>query len=81
MTRTVPGRPSASNLTPPKCASSSTEIARRTALAKFRFGTPGYDRWAVVYGRIQARKGDDARKAPANLVIRGASVIVFLNSE
>jgi len=58
-----------------------TEMARRTALAKFRFGSPGYDRWAVVYGRIQARKGDDAKKAPANLVIRGASVILFLNTE
>ena len=58
-----------------------TEIERRTALAKFRFGTPGYDRWAVIYGRVQMRKGDDARKAPANLVIRGTAVIVFLNAE
>lgn len=58
-----------------------TEIARRTTLAKFRFGTPGYDRWAVVYGRVEARKGDDARKAPANLVIRGASVIILLAAE
>lgn len=55
------------------------EIARHTALETFRFGTPAYDRWAVIYGRIQARKGDDTRKAPANLVIRGASVILFLN--
>ena len=55
------------------------EIARHTSLGTFRFGTPGYDRWAVVYGRIQARKGDDAHKASANLVIRGSSVIVFLN--
>lgn len=58
-----------------------TEIARRTALAKFRFGTPGYDRWAVIYGRVETRKGDDAKKAPANLVIRGPSVILFLNNE
>jgi len=56
-----------------------TVIERHTALATFRFGTPGYDRWAVIYGRIEARKGDDARKAPANLVIRGASVILYLN--
>ena len=54
-------------------------IARRTALAKFRFGSPGYDRWAVIYGRIQARKGDDARTAPADLVIRGTAVILILN--
>ncbi len=58
-----------------------TEIAHHTALAKFRFGTPSYDRWAVIYGRVETRKGDDARKAPANLVIRSASVIVFLNAE
>ena len=56
------------------------EITRHTTLATFRFGTPGYDRWAVVYGRIQARKGEEAKKAPANLVIRGASVILFLNT-
>jgi len=56
-------------------------ITRRTALAKFRFGTPGYDRWAVIYGRVEARKGDDAKQAPANLVIRGAAVILFLNAE
>jgi hypothetical protein len=58
-----------------------TAIERRTALAKFRFGSPEYDRWAVIYGRIQARKGDDTRTAPANLVIRGTAVILILNSE
>jgi len=58
-----------------------TEIARRTALAKFRFGTPDYDRWAVVYGRVETRKGEEARKAPANLVIRGSAVILFLHTE
>ncbi len=57
------------------------EIERHTALAKFRFGSPGYDRWAVVYGRIETRKGEDARQAPANLVICGTAVIVFLNAE
>ncbi|MGD0669653.1 MAG: hypothetical protein ABSB23_19000 [Bryobacteraceae bacterium] len=57
------------------------EIERHTALAKFRFGSPGYDRWAVVYGRVEARKGDDAKKAPANLVICGTAVIVILNAE
>jgi len=56
-------------------------IARRTALAKFRFGTPDYDRWAVVYGRVEARKGEEAKKAPANLVIRGSAVILFLSTE
>jgi hypothetical protein len=56
-------------------------IERRTELAKFRFGSPGYDRWAVVYGRVQVRKGDDAKTAPANLVIRGTAVILVLTTE
>ena len=57
------------------------EITRRTSLGKFRFGTADYDRWAVIYGRVEARKGEDAKKAPANLVIRGNGVIVFLTPE
>jgi hypothetical protein len=56
-------------------------IQIRTSLGKFRFGTPDYDRWAVVYGRVSARRGDDAKQAPANLVFRGDGVVVFLPSE
>src|SRR5271157_1303751 len=44
------------------------DMVKHTALGKFRFGTPDYDRWAVVYGRVEQRKGEDAKKAPANLV-------------
>jgi hypothetical protein len=54
------------------------QIERHTTLAKFRFGTPGYDRWAVVYGRVEVRKGDDAKKAPANLLFRGSGVVLFV---
>ena len=54
-------------------------MAKRTALGKFKFGTPEYDRWAVVYGRVVARKGD--KKAAADLVFRGDGVIVFLTTE
>ena len=53
-------------------------VERHTSLGKFRFGTPDYDRWVVVYGRVEARKGDEAKKAPANLVYRGSGVILFL---
>jgi hypothetical protein len=56
-------------------------MQRRTSLGKFRFGTSDYDRWAVIYGRVEQRKGDDAKKAPANLVFRGSGVIVFLSAE
>ena len=57
------------------------EIERHTSLGKFRFGTPDYDRWALVYGRVEARKGDAAKKAPANLLFRGSGVVVFLTAE
>jgi len=53
-------------------------IQQRTSLGKFRFGTPDYDRWAVVYGRVETRKAEAARQAPANLVFRGSGVVVFL---
>lgn len=54
------------------------DVRKHTALGKFRFGTPDYDRWAVVFGRVEPRKGDAAKKAPADLVFRGDGVIVFL---
>ncbi len=56
-------------------------LTHHTSLGKFRFGTPEYDRWAVVYGRVVARKGDAAKKAPADLVFRGDGVIIFLTTE
>ena len=57
------------------------DILKRTTLGKFRFGTPDYDRWAVVYGRVVLRKGTDAVKAPADLVFRGSGVVVFLTTD
>jgi len=57
------------------------DLRKRTTLGKFRFGTPDYDRWAIVYGRVEARKGDASKKAPADLVFRGDGVVVFLRNE
>ncbi len=57
------------------------DIQKRTQLGKFRFGTPDYDRWAVVYGRLEPRKGDSAAAFPANLVFRGDGVVIFLRPE
>ena len=54
------------------------ELRRRTALGKFRFGSPDYDRWAVVYGRVATRKGEATKKASADLVFRGDGVVIFL---
>ena len=56
-------------------------MKKRTSLGKFPFGTPDYDRWAVVYGRVAARRGNDAKQAPADLVFRGDGVVVFLRSD
>jgi hypothetical protein len=53
-------------------------IQQHTSLGRFRFGTPDYDRWAVVYGRVETRKAEAAKQAPANLVFRGSGVVVFL---
>jgi len=53
-------------------------IQQHTSLGKFRFGSPDYDRWAVIYGRVETRKAEAARQAPANLVFRGSGVVVFL---
>ena len=56
-------------------------MTKRTSLGKFRFGSKEYDRWAVVYGRVEARKGDSPQKAAANLVFRGDGVVTFLTTE
>jgi hypothetical protein len=57
------------------------DIQRRTALAKLKFGNPEYDRWAMVYGRIEARKGEAQKQAAANLIFRGSGVLVFLTPD
>lgn len=51
------------------------EIQRKTTLAKFKFGTQDYDRWAVVYGRVEASRTPGA---PPQLVCAGDSVVMFL---
>jgi len=64
-------------------------MQQRTSLGKFRFGTSDYDRWAVVYGKVQTRKADagepndstERKSAPADLVFRGDGTIVFLALE
>ncbi len=58
-------------------------VQRRSTLVNFRFGTSDYDRWAVVYGRIERRApgaaaSDPKLKPAANLVFRGSSVIIVI---
>lgn len=60
-------------------------VKLHTALKEFRFGSPDYDRWALVYGRVEARPApasDPATPAsPAQLSYYGDGVILFLNDE
>jgi hypothetical protein len=51
-------------------------VQEHTSLGTFRFGTADYDRWAVVYGRIEMDKG---KAGSARLVYRGDGVILFLH--
>lgn len=65
-------------------------IKEHTSLGRFRFGSDDYDRWAVIYGRIEMSKEfksasipPGARKsvfepAPAQVVATGESMILFL---
>jgi hypothetical protein len=50
-------------------------VQEHTRLRTFRFGTPDYDRWAVVYGRIEA---DKSKAGSASLIYRGDGVVLFL---
>jgi hypothetical protein len=78
---TAPKPPGDFELDVPSLNRKFADLLRRTSLGKFRFGTPDYDRWAVVYGRVVARKGDAAHKAPADLLFRGNGVVIFLTTE
>jgi len=57
------------------------EMVKHTSLGKFRFGNPEYDRWAVVYGQVAARKGEEAKRAAADVVFSRERVVVFLTTE
>jgi hypothetical protein len=62
-------------------------IRRQTSLASFRFGSQDYDRWAVVYGRIEMNKdsgprskssGSEFQPAAARIICTSKSMVVFL---
>ena len=51
-------------------------MQEHTKLHTFRFGTSDYDRWAVVYGRVES---DKAKTPAVRLVYRGDGVVLFLH--
>jgi hypothetical protein len=69
------------------------ETRKATALGKFRFGSVEYDRWAVVYGRVEPStefasppatlKVSKSGMEPAPLVLyyRGDGLIFFIAAE
>lgn len=77
-TKDGPKPPEHLNLDSAALKSKFALVQRRSTLGNFRFGTSDYDRWAVVYGRVERREPDAAHKAPANLVFRGSSVIIVI---
>jgi hypothetical protein len=77
----APRPPDSFELDGPAALGKLAGVRKRTSLGRFPFGTPDYDRWAVVYGRVAARRGDDAKQASANLVFRGDGVVIFLRTE
>jgi hypothetical protein len=63
-------------------------IRRQTSLASFRFGSQDYDRWAVVYGRVEMNKDSAPRSkssagefepAPARIICSSRTMVVFLS--
>ena len=50
------------------------QVQEHTTLHTFKFGSSDYDRWAVVYGRLEMEKNAGAR-----LAYRGDGVVVFLH--
>jgi len=60
------------------------QMKAHTALRTFRFGTADYDRWAVVFGRLEIDKGKAGGEHPAvaaRLVYRGDGVVLFLHGD
>ena len=54
-------------------------IRVHTKLASFRFGTPDYDRWAIVYGRVKiATPAGPAKKDSGKLVYAGDGDVILL---
>jgi len=80
-TSTAPAPPGNFELDAAALRKKWTEMQHKTSLGKFRFGTPDYDRWAVIFGEVKARTGEDAKRAAANLLFRGDGVVLFLTQE
>ncbi len=63
------------------------QMHQHTSLVAFRFGNPDYDRWSIVYGRIETvtplKKSAGFGKigAPAQIFFRGDGAIFFFSDK
>ncbi len=65
-------------------------LKQTTSLTRFRFGTSSYDRWALIYGKLQptpefsksvrpdTRAAKEFEPAPAQIVCRSNAMVIFL---
>ena len=72
-TQTAPKPPDQISIDETALEKKIVEMRRHTSLGKFRFGSPDYDRWAVVIGRMERRGEEDFR-----LTYRGDGAVFFL---
>ena len=56
-------------------------VRKGTALGKFRFGSLEYDRWAIVWGRVERAPGNEANPDVPRLLYRGDGLIFFISGE
>jgi hypothetical protein len=70
-------------------------VRQRSSLGNFHFGSPDYDNWALVYGRLETRQDlvtataagmrrngfGYGESSPARLVCHGDAEVVFLNED
>jgi hypothetical protein len=92
---TAPEPPTVLAVDAPLLAQKLRAVKLGTSLTKLPFGSPDYDNWAVVYGRVETRKDlvtvteGGTRKngfgygesSPARLVCHGDAVVIFLNDD
>jgi hypothetical protein len=88
-----PKLPDGFDVDPVSTARKLKETRKATALGKFRFGSLEYDRWAIVYGRVEPAPGlatpptslkpgkNALEPAPLRLIYRGDGMIFVIPSE
>jgi len=63
---------------------SVAEMKKSTALRNFPFGSGDYDRWALVYGRVEMSGSSEkpvGDRFAGRVVLRSDSLVIFLNDQ